>query len=73
FKLNEKGNGFEDCSGLGDSFTCANAVACINHARLMSGQQCLSKEEVIVIIACLNAVYDDTSSIRHTLHEIARG
>ncbi|WP_160169077.1 XopAG/AvrGf1 family type III secretion system effector [Bradyrhizobium sp. Ai1a-2] len=73
FKLNEQGNGFEDCSGLGDSFTCANAVACINHARLMSGQPRLSKEEVIVIAACLNAVYDDTSSIRHTLHEIARG
>ncbi len=73
FKLNGRGNGFEDCSGLGDSFTCANAVACINHARLMSGQQRLSKEEVIVIAACLNAVYDDTSSIRHTLHEVARG
>ncbi|GLR46166.1 hypothetical protein GCM10007880_66840 [Mesorhizobium amorphae] len=73
FKLNEQGNGFEDCSGLGDSFTCANAVACINHARLMSGQQRLSKKEVTVIIACLNAVYDDTSSIRHTLHEVARG
>ncbi|WP_205839391.1 XopAG/AvrGf1 family type III secretion system effector [Neorhizobium huautlense] len=73
FKLNEQGNGFEDCSGLGDSFTCANAVACINHARLMSGQQRLSKEEVIVIIACFNAVYDDATSIRHTLHEIARG
>ncbi|MGY4281332.1 hypothetical protein ACVWXO_000552 [Bradyrhizobium sp. LM2.7] len=73
FKLNEQGNGFEDCSGFGDSFTCANAVACINHARLMSGQPRLSKEEVIVIAACLNAVYDDTSSIRHTLHETARG
>ncbi|WP_281034991.1 XopAG/AvrGf1 family type III secretion system effector [Mesorhizobium waimense] len=73
FKLNEQGNGFEDCSGLGDSFTCANAVACINHARLMSGRQRLSKEEVIVIIACVNAVYDDTGSMRHTLHEIARG
>ncbi|WP_426441434.1 XopAG/AvrGf1 family type III secretion system effector [Bradyrhizobium genosp. P] len=72
-KLNERGNGFEDCSGLGDSFTCANAVACINHARLMSGQPRLSKEEVIVIVACLNAVYDDTTSIRHTLHEVARG
>lgn len=73
FKLNEKGDGFEDCSGLGDSFTCANGVACINHARLMSGQPRLSKKEVIVIVACFNAVYDDTSSIRHTLHEIARG
>ncbi|NEK39682.1 MULTISPECIES: XopAG/AvrGf1 family type III secretion system effector [Rhizobium] len=72
-KLNEKGDGFEDCSGLGDSFTCANGVACINHARLMSGQPRLSKKEVIVIVACFNAVYDDTSSIRHTLHEIARG
>ncbi|MDK4730890.1 XopAG/AvrGf1 family type III secretion system effector [Rhizobium phaseoli] len=72
-KLNEQGDGFEDCSGLGDSFTCANAVACMNHARLMSGQARLSKKEVIVIVACLNAVYDDTSSIRHTLHEVARG
>lgn len=72
-KLNEQGNGFEDCSGLGDSFTSANAVACINHARLMSGQPRLSKEEVIIIIACLNAVYDDTTSIRHALHELARG
>ncbi|MES5486693.1 XopAG/AvrGf1 family type III secretion system effector [Bradyrhizobium sp. INPA03-11B] len=73
FKLNERGNGFEDCSGMGDSFTCVNAVACINHARLMSGQPRLSREDVIVIIACLNAVYDDTTSIRHTLHEVARG
>ncbi|MGY4431000.1 hypothetical protein ACVWWO_003477 [Bradyrhizobium sp. F1.13.1] len=72
-KLNEQGNGFEDCSGLGDSFTCANAVACINHARLMSGQPRLSKEDIIVIIACLNAVYEDTTSIRHTLQETARG
>jgi hypothetical protein len=73
FKLNEQGNGFEDCSGLGDSFTSANAIACINHARLMSGEERLSKEDVTVIVACLNAVYDDPSGIRHTLHEIARG
>lgn len=25
------------------------------------------------MVACLNAVYDDASSVRHTLHEIARG
>lgn len=73
FKVNEKGNGFEDCSGLGDSFTSANAIAVINHARLMSGEDRLSKEDVGVIVACLNAVYDDVSGIRHTLHEVARG
>lgn len=73
FKLNEQGNGFEDCSGLGDSFTCANAVACINHARLMSGEERLSKDDVVVLIGCFNAVYDDASGIRHTLSEIARG
>ncbi|WP_372392321.1 XopAG/AvrGf1 family type III secretion system effector [Xanthomonas sp. NCPPB 3582] len=73
FKLNAEGTGFEDCSGLGDSFTSANAVACINHARLMSGEPRLSKQDVAVVVACLNAVYDDASSIRHSLHEIARG
>ncbi len=73
FKLNERGNGFEDCSGLGDSFTSVNAIACINHARLMSGEERLSKNDVAVIVACLNAVYDDAGGIRHTLHEIARG
>ncbi|RAA04401.1 type III effector HopG1 [Ralstonia pseudosolanacearum] len=73
FKLNEQGNGFEDSSGLGDSFTSANAVACINHARLMSGEERLSKEDVVVLIGCLNAIYDDASGIRHTLHEVARG
>jgi hypothetical protein len=73
FKLNEQGNGFEDSSGLGDSFTSANAVACINHARLMSGEERLSKEDVAVLVGCLNAVYDDASGIRHTLWEVARG
>ncbi|WP_211903760.1 XopAG/AvrGf1 family type III secretion system effector [Ralstonia syzygii] len=73
FKLNEQGNGFEDSSGLGDSFTCVNAVACINHARLMSGKGRLSKDDVVVLIGCLNAVYDDVSGIRHTLQEVARG
>lgn len=73
FKLNEQGNGFEDCSGLGDSFTCANAVACINHARLMSEEPRLSKDELVALVACFNAVYDDASGSRHTLHEIARG
>ena len=73
FKLNEQGNGVEDCSGLGDSFTCANAAACINHSRIMSGENRLSKYDVSVLVACLNAVYDDASSERHTLHEIARG
>lgn len=73
FKLNERGDGFEDCSGLGDSFTAANAVACINHARCMSGEPRLSMQDVEVLIACLNAVYDDASGSRHTLQEIARG
>lgn len=73
FKLNEQGNGFEDCSGLGDSFTSLNATACLNHARLMSGRERLSRDEVIVLIACLNAVYDNAGGIRHTLQEIARG
>ncbi|WP_254706944.1 XopAG/AvrGf1 family type III secretion system effector [Ralstonia pseudosolanacearum] len=73
FKLNEKSNGFEDCSGLGDSFTSLNATSCLNHARLMSGQERLSRDEVIVLIACLNAVYDNAGGIRHTLQEIARG
>lgn len=73
FKVNEKGDGFEDCSGLGDSFTSANAIAAINYARLMSGEDPLSKEDVGVIVGCLNAVYDDASGIRHTLHEVARG
>ncbi|PPU78560.1 type III effector HopG1 [Xanthomonas cucurbitae] len=73
FKLRADGTGFEDCSGLGDSFTSANAVACINHARLMSGEPRLSQQDVGTVVACLNAVYDDASSIRHSLHEIARG
>ncbi|HEX7635655.1 MAG TPA: XopAG/AvrGf1 family type III secretion system effector [Noviherbaspirillum sp.] len=73
FKLNEQGNGFEDSSGLGDSFTSANVVACINHARLMSGEERLSKEDVMVLVGCLNAVYDDASGSRHTLQEVARG
>lgn len=73
FKVNEQWNGFEDASGLGDSFTSANAVAAVNHARLMSGEPPLSKEDVAVLVACLNTVYDDASGIRHTLHEVARG
>ncbi|GAB4090445.1 XopAG/AvrGf1 family type III secretion system effector [Hydrogenophaga soli] len=72
-KVNEKGTGFEDSSGLGDSFTSANAVACINHARLMSAEPPLSAFDAQVIVACLNAVYDDVSSVRHTMREIARG
>ncbi len=73
FKLNEKGTGFEDCSGLGDSFTSLNATSCLNHARLMNGQERLSRKEVVVLIACLNAVYDNAGGIRHSLQEIARG
>ncbi len=72
FKLNEKGNGFEDCSGLGDSFTSLNVTSYINHARLMSGEQRLSHEDVNVIAACLYAI-DDANSIRHSLGEIIRG
>lgn len=73
FKVNEQWNGFEDASGLGDSFTSANAIAAVNHARLMSGEPLLSREDVAVLVACLNAVYDDASGIRHSLHEVARG
>lgn len=39
----------------------------------MSGRERLSRDEVIVLIACLNAVYDNAGGIRHTLQEIARG
>ena len=72
FKLNEQGNGFEDCSGLGDSFTSLNVTSYINHARLMSGEQRLSPEDVHVLIACLYSI-DDANSIRHSLSEIIRG
>lgn len=72
FKVNEKGNGFEDSSGLGDSFTSLNITSYINHSRLMSGEQRLSPDDVSVIIACLYAI-DDANSIRHTLGEIVRG
>ncbi len=73
FKLNEECTAFEDSSGLGDSFTSLNATSCLNHARLMSGEERLSRDEVVVLIACLNAVYDNAGGIRHTLREIARG
>lgn len=72
-KVNENGTGFEDCSGLGDSFTALNATSCVNHARIMSGEKPLSKDDVAVLIGALNAVYDNASGIRHTLREIARG
>lgn len=72
-KVNENGTGFEDCSGLGDSFTALNATSCVNHARIMSGEKPLSKDDVAVLIGSLNAVYDNASGIRHTLREIARG
>ncbi|MCR8719104.1 type III effector HopG1 [Pseudomonas syringae] len=72
-KLIDSGVGFEDASGLGDSFTALNATSCVNHARIMSGEAPLSKDDVVILIGCLNAVYDNSSGIRHSLREIARG
>ncbi|PPU95582.1 type III effector HopG1 [Xanthomonas hyacinthi] len=73
FKLNDTGSGFEDCSGWGSSFTGLNVAAYLNHARLMSGEQRLSMDEVKTIVACLNAVWDNAGSVRHTLRETAHG
>ncbi|MDR9838211.1 XopAG/AvrGf1 family type III secretion system effector [Herbaspirillum huttiense] len=73
FKVNESFDGFEDSSGLGDSFTCANAAACINHARLMSGEERMSEADIIALIGCLYPIYADASGMRHTLQEVSRG
>lgn len=73
FKMNNDCSGFEDSSGLADSFTGYNVSAYINHARLLSGEDRLSKQDVVAIVGCLNAVYDNASSERHTLREIAHG
>ncbi|KPY45834.1 Type III effector HopG1, partial [Pseudomonas syringae pv. rhaphiolepidis] len=73
FKINEDVSSFEDSSGLADSFTGYNVSAYINHARLLSGEDRLSKKDVIAIVGCLNAIYDNASSERHTLREIAHG
>ncbi|MFH0303154.1 XopAG/AvrGf1 family type III secretion system effector [Bradyrhizobium sp. 31Argb] len=73
FKLNDVGNGFEDCSGLSDSFTSFNVAVCINHARMMNGEERLSKDDVVALVGCLNAVFDNASGVRHTLQENARG
>ncbi|MGV7187115.1 XopAG/AvrGf1 family type III secretion system effector [Xanthomonas axonopodis] len=73
FKMNDDCTGFEDSSGLADSFTGYNVAAYINHARLLSGEDRLSKRDVVVLVGCLNAVYDNASSERHTLREIAHG
>ncbi|WP_426441435.1 XopAG/AvrGf1 family type III secretion system effector [Bradyrhizobium genosp. P] len=73
FKLNDSGDGFEDCSGLSDSFTSFNVAVCINHARMMNGDERLSKDDVVVLVGCLNAVFDSASGVRHTLQENARG
>ncbi|GFZ67608.1 type III effector HopG1 [Pseudomonas amygdali pv. eriobotryae] len=73
FKMNEDVSSFEDSSGLADSFTGYNVSAYINHARLLSGEDRLSKKDVIAIVGCLNAIYDNASSERHTLREIAHG
>ncbi|CAE6868295.1 hypothetical protein CFBP6600_44680 (plasmid) [Xanthomonas arboricola pv. corylina] len=73
FKMNDDCSGFEDSSGLADSFTGYNVSAYINHARLLSGEDRLSKQDVVAIVGCLNAVYDNASSERHTLREIAHG
>ena len=72
-KVNEEFTAFEDCSGLGDSFTAFKTTACVNHARMMSGEKRLSKDDVVAIIAALNAVYDNAGGARHSLREIARG
>ncbi|WP_217710383.1 XopAG/AvrGf1 family type III secretion system effector [Paraburkholderia youngii] len=73
FKMNDDCSGFEDSSGLADSFTGYNVSAYINHARLLSGEDRLSKQDVVAIVGCLNAVYDNASSERHTLRETAHG
>ncbi|TCK48187.1 XopAG/AvrGf1 family type III secretion system effector [Xanthomonas vasicola] len=73
FKVSDDCSGFEDSSGLADSFTGYNVSAYINHARLLSGEDRLSKQDVVAIVGCLNAVYDNASSERHTLREIAHG
>ena len=72
-KINDDCSSFEDSSGMGDSFTGYNVTAYINHARLLSGEDRLSKNDVIVIVGCLNAIYDNASSERHSLKETARG
>ncbi|MGY4403904.1 XopAG/AvrGf1 family type III secretion system effector [Bradyrhizobium sp. USDA 3315] len=73
FRLNDSGDGFEDCSGLSDSFTSFNVAVCINHARMMNGDERLSKNDVAVLVGCLNALFDSASGVRHTLQENARG
>lgn len=72
-KMNEKLSSIEDASGLSDSFTGFNVSAYINHARLLSGEDRLSLHDVIVIVGCLNAIYDNSGSERHSLREIAHG
>ncbi|MGF6265290.1 hypothetical protein OKW49_006283 [Paraburkholderia youngii] len=73
FKMNDSQDGIEDSSGFGDSFTSYNVAVCINHARMMSNEARLSKADVVALIGCLNAVYDNASSVRHSLQETARG
>lgn len=73
FRLNDSEDGFEDCSGLSDSFTSFNIAVCINHARMMNGDERLSKDDVVALVGCLNAVFDSASGVRHTLQENARG
>lgn len=72
FKLNDRHTSLEDCSGLGDSYTGYNCIMYINHARVLSGKKTLNQEEIGIVTACLNAVYDDTGSVRHTFQELAR-
>ncbi|CAH0447752.1 hypothetical protein LMG10661_03825 [Ralstonia syzygii subsp. syzygii] len=73
FKLNDTRDGFEDCSGLSDSFTTFNAAVCINHARMMNGEKRLSKDDVVTLVGCFNSVFDNASGVRHSLQETARG
>lgn len=71
-KVNDTFTSLEDCSGLGDSYTGYNCILYINHARILSGKKTLNKEEIGIVTACLNSVYEDTGSIRHTFQELAR-
>jgi hypothetical protein len=71
-KMNDALTSIEDCSGLGDSYTGYNCIMNINHARILSGKRTLNQEEIGIVTACLNAVYEDTGSIRHTFQELAR-
>ncbi|ANW02811.1 hypothetical protein LMTR13_24300 [Bradyrhizobium icense] len=68
FNLQERGNGFEPLDWrVGQPMP----LHCINEARLRRAAPL--KAESILIAECLNTEYRDTSSIRHTVNELARG